>query len=212
MQKIKKKPFKVVDLEPQLRKDAKRKKALYGPYALPANGTLSSFQVLDPISTNCVVLQGGTSIELPGGVVANASTANVYNHHIQTLDLAKKSKATVCPGQVNSGMPTGPSLFVGGAADDASTIRSRFTSADGQFKSGYFVSPKTSLVLISELMKYEPTDQIAYMAIDTEYLEGKPEGYMDNYIVPVSVVDCKEISSTSPLMSTARGVEISRFQ
>jgi hypothetical protein len=149
-------------------------------------GSLLSLEALAPICKDCIALTGAITLEHPDGSLANLSTG-VYNHHVVVLNMGKTQHMMVCPGSTSPRVPPSPALFLGGASDDTVTL---FTAADGNFKTGYYIKPTDTLVMVLEIMNYSPQKQDVYVVADVEWIEGKPEGYMDTITLPISVGDC----------------------
>jgi hypothetical protein len=151
-------------------------------------GSLLQFEILAPICKDCIVLTGGVTLEYRDGSPANVSTG-VYNHHVIVLDVGKTQHMMVCPGSSVPRVPSSPALFLGGASGDTFQL---FTTADGTFKTGYYISPTDNLAMMAEIMNYRAQKQEIYIVTEAEWIQGKPEGYLDTMTLPMSVGDCNQ--------------------
>ena len=101
--------------------------------------------------------------------------------------MGKTQHMMVCPGASVARVPSTPALFLGGASDDTVQL---FTTADGAFKTGYYISPTDTLLMMAEVMNYKPQKQDIYIVAEMEWIEGKPEGYLDTMTLPIGVTEC----------------------
>lgn len=147
-----------------------------------------SVESAKPACLDCLVLGGQIYVEYANGTLANQATG-VYNHHVILDKVGQPNRVMVCPGQKSNAKPMMPTaLFLGGANDDSKQL---FTSTDGQFKAGFHILGTDSGQLTAELMNYRAERQEVFIVVETEYVEGKPEGYLSTHTLTMSVSDCE---------------------
>jgi hypothetical protein len=151
-------------------------------------GSLLTLEPITSICTDCVTLTGGITLEHPDGSLANVSTG-VYNHHVTVLNLGKTQHMMVCPGASVPRVPSAPALFLGGASDDTVQV---FAPNNGSVKAGYYINPTDTLVMIAEVMNYQLQKQDIYIVAEAEWIQGKPQGYLDTVTLPISVGNCNK--------------------
>jgi hypothetical protein len=153
-----------------------------------------SIEGLAPICNDCIALAGGVTLEHADGSLASVSTG-VYNHHVTILNLGKTQHMLVCPGANVPRVPSSPALFLGAASDDTAQL---FTTADGAIKTGYYISPTDNFALMAEVMNYRPQKQDIYIVAELEWIQGKPDGYLDTMTLPISVGECNKAEFMIP--------------
>jgi hypothetical protein len=131
---------------------------------------------------DCTILSGGAIPEFVNGTALSEVGGSIYNHHIFGTNRNKLARTHLCPGD-QTPEPKTPGIFIGGGTDQEYLIH---TSADGKFKSGYELSATDKIDLVGEFMNYRPESQKINIAIDVEYLPGKPEGYLNSQTIPFS--------------------------
>jgi hypothetical protein len=82
---------------------------------------------------------------------------------------------------------TGPKLVVGSAVDTDARI---YTTPDGQFKSGNYMTKTPKLSLMAELINYKDEEQTVYVVMEIEAVQGPRDDYLDAVAVPLSAVPC----------------------
>jgi hypothetical protein len=77
--------------------------------------------------------------------------------------------------------------FIGGGTDQEYHL---YTSPDGSFKGGYEVRKSDRLDLVAEFMNYLPESQEVVVAVDVEYLPGRPNGYLSSKAIQFIASPC----------------------
>ncbi|KAE9978556.1 hypothetical protein BLS_000489 [Venturia inaequalis] len=199
---ISSKPAKREKIAAVIRKDAVREKVWFGPYTLPPlNGTKTGPKLpmqMDPNSIqlnkrmtgfclNCTVLSGKASLMYEDGTPAGV-TSGVYIHHIVMVDMAKASMPFyLCEGQKGFLGKFPAAGFIVAGNDEADNY---FTTPDGKFDSGYFISDKAQVAMQAELVNYKNVEQKIYITAEYEYLEGIKAETMDASVSLFSVTGC----------------------
>jgi len=150
------------------------------------------------LCSDCTILSGFTYPTHADGTRAQISTS-VYNHHIIIAAAGKPSvPLTSCKalGALNSlGDGTIPlTTFL--SADNAEATDTVFTTADGKFNSGFYVSPSTRMMLTGMLVNYNPEPMDVYVNLEIEYVPGKPPQLADASNALISVGGCKGVNFT----------------
>jgi len=196
-------PQRVTEVKPQIRSDATRNIARWGPYELPGlkdtpmgnmtshtrdgpgkrpggamdpNGFLVS-NVVTGFCSNCTVLVGKVTITFEDGSEAGIDNG-VYLHHVLFMDNLKTTQefAPFCPGN----------LSTMDAKKEWHPVKSIFlsggvehftvwyTTPNGKFESGYYVGAgKNPFMMTAEIVNYKPIPQKVYITVDYEYVRGK---------------------------------------
>jgi hypothetical protein len=66
-----------------------------------------------------------------------------------------------------------------------------FMSKKDGFRSAFLTNTDDLFGLQAEIVNYNPTNRTVYLNMDLEYLDHKPEGYLDTSTVVVSATGCK---------------------
>jgi hypothetical protein len=84
---------------------------------------------------------------------------------------------------------------MGGGTDRESFI---YTSSDSSLKGGYFVKSNQRLDLVAEFMNYRVQSQKIVLAVEFEYLPGKPEGFLNSQSIAFAAAPCNMSSFNVP--------------
>jgi hypothetical protein len=151
-------------------------------------GAVSIEERLEPVCTECMVLFGGAVPQFANGT-SLGETTTIYNHHVFTLNHARRERHATCPGDAVQA-PKYPGIFIGGGTEREAQV---YTSPDGTLKSGYHFNAATDKVdVIAEFMNYRPPGQNIYLSFEYEYLLGKPAGYQNAVSLILSASNCKD--------------------
>jgi hypothetical protein len=86
-------------------------------------------------------------------------------------------------------------VIIGGGTDQEYQL---YTTPNSDFKSGYEVKKTDKIDLVAEFMNYRLQGQKINIAIDFEYLPGKPEGYLSSQVQVFSAAPCNQTSFNVP--------------
>jgi hypothetical protein len=182
------KVFKMEYLKPELNPDAKKIRITYGPYKIrsstdtqnPGNsysmdphGSGYAFVAGDDFPRDVTVL--ATQSMLVNETFEKAIISDgLYNHHNTFYDSNKTPEVWLaCGDKPQSSVPV--TVLMGGATEDSNT---RYTSADGKFKSGFYIGKNDRITIQLDVVNYQPRERTVYTVSEMEYLPGKPSGYV----------------------------------
>jgi hypothetical protein len=83
--------------------------------------------------------------------------------------------------------PSRPSLFTGGVEDKGD---SWYTSPDGRFNSGFYVSPKDKMFSTGQVVNYSNKTQEVYAKLEVEFIPGRVKDALEVGIQSMSVTGC----------------------
>jgi hypothetical protein len=140
---------------------------------------------LEPVCDECVVLYAVAAPQYENGTALSAAGGSIFNHHITTVNRGRAERHAICPGSAK--LPSkSPGMFISGGTDKEVDM---FTNVDGSSKTGYYTSAKDKIDVFAEFMNYRPEAQNVYLAIEYEYLPGKPTGYLNSQSLVLSAGD-----------------------
>jgi hypothetical protein len=144
---------------------------------------------------DCTILGGGAVPEFDNGTAISDAGMSIYNHHIFATNRDRERYGYICPGQAPT-QEKRPETFIGGGTDKEYMLH---TSPDGIVKSGYEVKQSDRIDLAGEFMNYRQQGQKIIIAIDFEYLPGRPEGYLNTNTITLSAAaGCKNVAFNVP--------------
>jgi len=196
------KPAKVEYTNPiSKREGVKRVRLYYGPFTLlPANAKRTHDpQAYDPnsdtwyrtavgIPTDAVVLFANTTLQYEDGKVADLSSG-VYKHHVTFRTAVKKVPMfATCPGQSASSDNLPPTILIGLSEEKGD---SAFSTPDGMFNSGYYLSKSETFRMTGEIINYTNDTKVVYSVSELEYIPGRPAGSLDVVTQVLSVNQCE---------------------
>jgi hypothetical protein len=111
----------------------------------------------------------------------------LYNHHIAFIDMSSLTPAVVSCGDGRAFATIPANVFMGGAAD---TLGNRYTTSDGQFKSGFYLGKNAGVILMVDVVNYNDQPKNIYVVSEIEYLPGKREGYMQSSVIDLDIGVC----------------------
>jgi hypothetical protein len=130
----------------------------------------------DGYCTDCSILSGMLGVELENGTKADLDVG-VYTHHIDTY-VNKRAKTWISSCDSKNGGKSdtsrnGASIqpFLMNGDDNAGTA-THYTSANGQFKSGFYLPKGVSITASTELVNYSENQLPIYYFMDLEYMPG----------------------------------------
>jgi len=185
-----KKSFKIEDVKPVLRPDAKRIRLTYGPYKLKGlvndKNAGNSF-TMDPQGTSYWNQVTG---EFPRDITVLDAVSRLVDENMQDTDIAKgiynhhvafwtPNRAPIAFASCGNGKasPTIPvSIFMGGATE---ALQWRFTSEDGKFNSGFYLAPDASVHTMIDVVNYNNDSRTVYSVSEMEYIPGKVPKALD---------------------------------
>jgi hypothetical protein len=114
----------------------------------------------------------------------------LYNHHNVFFDLGTSFPVPISCGSSwfdmsNFKMPV--NIFMGGAADTSSN---HYTSLDGKFNSGYYLSKNTDVLQMIDIVNYNDKPMDIYTVSELEYIPGKPPGLLQANSVTIALGMC----------------------
>jgi len=181
---------------------SKRVKIRYGPYIMPdkesknmiyllegEKGVLVSgaFKMKKPCQ-ECVLLVMEAGLEYANGTNA-AIDSGAWLHHIMMMRFGNGAIDAVCP-------QPGERFFASG--NERSELFMTDISAKS-FKSGYHLTPESSLASEYELMNLNAFKLPVYITITYEYMDGPPQaGWLNTRPVYLDVTGCFKASETRP--------------
>jgi hypothetical protein len=139
-------------------------------------------------------LQTNSTLQYEDGTLADVNSG-VYNHHVQIFDIGKATESMfqcgpLKTGPVQSGMKMMGSYFGGSAADGAPSI---FSTPDGSFNSGYYLSKSSKVIMSAELVNYAKEQKNIYAVTEVDFIPGSPAGIMDTTVGIMSVTQCDRL-------------------
>jgi hypothetical protein len=157
-----------------------------------SKGSLGFTRMIDPICENdCMVLTNNVSLEFEDHLIADVAHG-IYDHHVVLMDMGKFGRAITCPSNSTSAFkgPKSPGIF-------GSHL---YTSTDGNFKSGYYMkeSKTPKLAMNVDLMNYNKDPKTVYIVLESEYIPGKPDGYLDVQTLVLSAAPCAQLQFKLP--------------
>jgi hypothetical protein len=188
------------------------------------SGTAYIYTASSEFPRNITIIENHTSIAYQNGTRANAGTG-VYQHHLFFADVSKrKIDPLVCknwqmprfsnPFSLNSGAPI--SVFAGSAEDDStlsfvpgtskSATKTKAILADkmDELRSGYYVARGDNILMSADVVNYRTYPQSIYIVVEVEYIEGKPQNFVDTHIATINVGMC---NGTSGLINAPQGID-----
>jgi hypothetical protein len=119
----------------------------------------------------------------------------LYNHHVAVMNLNRGQKMWVNCGKypwldtmVNSMIDNVPgSILVGGSEDKYGNY---YSSNDGTFKSGFYVSPNDKIVMTGDLVNYTNQTKKIYVKYEIDYLPGRQPGFDEAGLYMMSPGQC----------------------
>ena len=124
----------------------------------------------------------------------------LYNHHNVFFDLS---------GGFPSPISCGPSIldmfqlkvpinvFMGGAADTTSNF---YTTPDGKFNSGYFLSNTSDVLQMIDIVNYNNEPRTVYTVSEMEYVPGKATNLLAANSVPINLGMCDGAAGMKAIM------------
>lgn len=128
-------------------------------------------------------------LEYEDGTRADA-TNGVYSHHTFYMDTTKKWKSKwSCPG------PSGksyPQIYLNSVMNNQGADNSvtNYTSPDGKFNSGFYVSKSDLILSAGEVINNNDEPKKIYVIADIEYLPGKQPDFLDSSIQALFISGC----------------------
>jgi hypothetical protein len=151
---------------------------------LGERGSASNLLGIEPVCTDCYILQMKTYMEYANGTEASSETG-VYNHHAVFVNLKGGSQLMACKG--GDSFLKGPKILGGAAIDGAYQI---YTTPDGKFKSGNYIPKNAKVKVLTEFVNYRPEPQEFYLVSEIEAVLGPREDYMDAAKLALSATSC----------------------
>jgi hypothetical protein len=150
------------------------------------HGSSYSFMVGDDFPRDVMVLEASSVLvneTFQEAVIGDG----LYNHHNLFADLSKIPETWLSCGDRPRGAI--PVTVLTGGATGAGPIR--YTSADGEHKSGFYVSKTEKISVGIDVVNYTPRERTVYTVSELEYLPGKPAGYMhtQSHVLPLGMCD-----------------------
>lgn len=209
------KAYRVEQLQPLRRQGAKRIKITYGPFTLRAANNRTkmgnSFS-LDPAGTGYMYT---TSDDFPKDVtILDAITGvyddkmeeisnekGLYNHHNVFFDLSAGRPPPISCGpsirdRFQMTMPA-KNVFMGGAADTTSNF---YTTPDGKFNSGYYLSNRSNVLQMIDIVNYNNETRTVYTVSEMEYVSGRPDNLLLANSVPINLGMCDGAAGKKSIM------------
>jgi hypothetical protein len=111
----------------------------------------------------------------------------LYNHHDVFFDLSRTPDAWLaCDGQPKMSIPT--TVLVAGIAGE---LDFKYTTADGKFKSGFYIGKKDFINIGVDVVNYRNEPRTIYTITELEYLPGKQNDFVDSqtHVFPIGFCD-----------------------
>jgi hypothetical protein len=140
------------------------------------------------IPTDVTALFTNTSLQYENGKIADQSSG-VYKHHVTFSTAIKKVPMfATCPGQSASSDKLPTTTFMGASEEKGDTA---FSTPDGKFNSGYYVSKSETFTMTGEIINYTNDTKVIYSVTELEYIPGRPAGSLDVVTQILSVNQCE---------------------
>jgi hypothetical protein len=156
---------------------------------MDGGGTGYMFQVDNDFPTDIVLLDGVVEITNEKSKRITLDE-NIYTHHFLAMDMGKPQRpAFTCESGRNARyVPLPASVVMGGAAEDAEAHYQTHTITGK--KTGYHIKKNSPIMMSIDIVNYNADDMDVYAAADMEYIQGRPEEYLDASTVFVPVTAC----------------------
>jgi hypothetical protein len=178
------KTFKVENISPVVRSDAKRLKITYGPYKIKGANDASSVgngRSMDPHGTGYSYLAGEdfprdvTVLEAASMMVdENFKRADLadglYNHHNVFYDLSHELMPVLQCGTAAPKSSLPMAVFMAGATETG-TIG--YAVKNSTLKSGFYIGKNDKIVIGIDMVNYKDTPRTLYSVSEIEFLPGK---------------------------------------
>ncbi|TID25758.1 hypothetical protein E2P81_ATG03546 [Venturia nashicola] len=162
---------------------------------------------LQGLPQNTWILRTNSTLQYEDGRFATISN-NVYNHHVQLIDVGKSAEQTVKCGKTEaSDIKSGtkiPGGYIGGSAADGAP--SLFTTPDGMFNSGYLLGTSSKVIVSAELVNYGKETKEVYLVTELDYLPGDTPDMMDTAVGIMTVNQCD--SNMNPFLKAPEGKKV----
>jgi hypothetical protein len=124
----------------------------------------------------------------------------LYNHHNVFFDLAGRFAPPITCGpslldMFNLKAPF--NIFMGGAAD---TTSNHYTSPDGRFNSGYYISNESDILQMIDIINYNPEPRTVFTVSEMEYVDGKPTNLLAANAIPINLGMCDGAAAKKTIM------------
>jgi hypothetical protein len=127
---------------------------------------LTSFKSAEVACKDCTVVEASGDLEYTNGTKANVDTG-MWFHHAAWFNMAKSRKLLGCEFPFDKKVAPDPFYATG---SERTTIQ-----YDGTVGSGYYIRPRDSFRILSEMMNIDNEDKEVYITMETEYIEGPPK-------------------------------------
>jgi hypothetical protein len=136
---------------------------------------------------DATLLFHNTTLQYENGELA-AQSNGVYNHHVAFVNLNKPTSLFAgCPAGSAAALPKMPSTMMGASEEIGS---SAYSTPDGKFNSGYYISKTDKIVMSGEIVNYTNDTKVIYAISDMEYVPGRPKDSLDVVVQVMSVNQC----------------------
>ena len=147
--------------------------------SMDRGGTSYMSMVDDDFPGDITVLQSSSEIQTKDFRRATA-VDQIYNHHNVFIQLNKNASSVYgCTDKSRESKTAmvGASVFTAGASEVGQF--NYYAELNGKLRSSYYLKKDRRLLNMIDIVNYAEQDQIVYSSTEVEYLEGKPEGFVD---------------------------------
>jgi Stress up-regulated Nod 19 len=111
----------------------------------------------------------------------------LYNHHNLFIDTSQPPPAILSCGNGKALTSMPMSYFIRGTADLKSN---RYTTADGTFKAGFYVTKDAPVMQMVDVVNYNNDTRTVYTVSEVEYLSGKQEEFLQSISTGIDLGMC----------------------
>jgi hypothetical protein len=127
---------------------------------------------------DCTVLQMSGDMEYEDGTKANIDT-DAWFHHAALWNQSKRRHFIGCEPMTAITSLAKDIMFATGSERMPMT----YLAKSNTIKSGYYVAPTDNFILLTELMNTADFPKNVFVTIETEYLPGKQDSYLDTQVL-----------------------------
>jgi hypothetical protein len=115
----------------------------------------------------------------------------IYNHHIVFTDVSRGVDSWLgCNGKPATAMPM--SIIIGAGSED---IPTKISTKSNEIKSGFYIGKNDKITFGMDIVNYHNRERSLYIAVEMEYLPGKPEGYTHAQSHVITMGQCDGINA-----------------
>jgi hypothetical protein len=142
-------------------------------FSFDPSGTGYLYSVSSDFPTDITLLESRNSVVENGQEIDRKN--GLYNHHNVFIDMSRSSPPFLGCGDGTAFSSIPVSIISGGAADQTFN---RYTSTDGSFKSGMYISKGAPIIQMIDIVNYSNDTKTVYTVTEMEFLPGKQPDFL----------------------------------